>query len=66
VNLAWNEIGDGTLIPVPQHYRECFHVRVFFEVSEEIQQKKADGIVGKADQAILMGDNGTDEREIYQ
>lgn len=50
----------------PQHCREGFHVRVFFEVPEEIQQKNADGIVSKTDQAILMGHNGTNEGEIYQ
>ena len=54
------------LIPVPQRCREGFHVGVFFEVSEEIQQKKADRIVSKTDQAILMGDNGSYKREIYQ
>jgi hypothetical protein len=54
------------LIPAPQRCREGFHVGVFFEVSEEIQQKKADRIVGKTDQAIFMSDDGTDEREIYQ
>src|SRR3972149_12123369 len=53
------------LIPVPQHCREGFHVGVFFEVPEEIQQKKADRIIGKTDKAILMGHDGTDEREIY-
>ena len=54
------------LIPVSQHCCEGFHVGVFFEVAEEIQQKKADGIIGKPDQAILMGDNGTDKRKVYQ
>ena len=60
--------GNASLVPVPQHCREDFHVGVFFEVPEEmeIQQKKADGIEGKTDQAILMGHNGTDKREIYQ
>jgi hypothetical protein len=54
------------LVPVPQHGHEGFHVRVFFEVSEEIQKKKADRIVGDPDQAVPMGDNGPDKRKIYQ
>jgi hypothetical protein len=54
------------LIPVPQRLHEGFHVRVFFEVSAEIQQKKADRIVSDPSQAVPMGDDGTDKGEIYQ
>ena len=54
------------LIPVPQNLHEGFHVGVFFDVSEEIQQKKTDGIVCDSDQAILMGNNRTDKREIHE
>jgi len=52
--------------PVMQRLHEGFHVGILFEMAEEIQKKKADRIVGDPDQAVPMGNDGTDKREIYQ
>jgi hypothetical protein len=35
-------------------------------MSEEIQKKKADRIVGDSDQTVLIGDDGANKRKIYQ
>jgi len=52
--------------PVMQRLHEGFHVGILFQMAEEIQKKKAHRIVGDPDQAIFMGDDGTDKRKIYQ
>jgi hypothetical protein len=45
---------------------KAFMSAYFSRWQEEMQQKKADGIVGKTDQAIFMRDDRTDEGKIYQ
>ena len=52
--------------PVTHRLHEGFHVGILFEMAEEIQQKKADRIVGDPDQTVPMGDDGTDKRKIHQ
>jgi hypothetical protein len=52
--------------PVMQRLHEGFHVRILFEMAEEIEKKKADRIVGDSDQAVPIGDDGTDKRKIHQ
>ena len=49
-----------------QRHNEVFHIGKLFQMAEEIEKKKADRIVGDPDQAVPMGDDGTDKREIYQ
>jgi len=53
-------------IPVLEDFQKGFHVGVFFKVTEELAEKKADRVIGKTRRGIFVGDNGTDKREICQ
>jgi len=53
-------------VPVPEHFHEGLHVRIFFDMPEQFQKEKTCGIIGDSNQGILMGDQGADEGEIYQ
>jgi len=53
-------------IPVMEDFQKSFHVGVFFKVTEELAEKKADRVIGKTRRGIFVGDNGTDKREICQ
>jgi len=53
-------------LPVPDHLHEGLHVGIFFNMAEEIQKKKTDGIIGNPNQGVLMRDQGTDKGKIYQ
>ena len=66
-------IADTCIEPVVLSFNwitECvnksFHIGVFFEITEKLQQKKTDGIIGEAGEAIPVGDNGANKGEIYQ
>lgn len=48
------------------HVKEGFHVGVLFEIAEELQQKETDRVIGEAQEGILVGHNGPDEREVYK
>jgi len=64
------DTGEKTVMsspfPIPKDLHEGFHVGVFFEVSEKIEKKKTDGIIGDPGDGISMSDQGTDEGEINQ
>ena len=51
---------------ITQGVNKSFHIGVFFEISEELQQKENDGIIGEAGKTISVGDNGANKGEIYQ
>jgi len=53
-------------VSVMEDAQEGFHVGIFFKVTEELAEKKADRVIGKTGRGIFVGDNGTDKREIYQ
>ena len=46
--------------------KKGLHIGVLFEVTEEFQQKETDRVIGEADKAIFVGDNGADKGEVYQ
>ena len=46
--------------------KKGLHIGVLFEVTEELQQKETDRVIGEADKAIFVGDNGADKGEVYQ
>lgn len=51
---------------VVQHIDKGFRVGILFDVSKKLQQEEADRIVGKADGAIPVSNDGSDKREIDQ
>ena len=53
-------------IPVLEDFQKRLHVGVFFKETEELAEKKTDGVIGKTKRGIPAGHNGTDKREIYQ
>jgi hypothetical protein len=53
-------------IPVLENFQEGFHVGVFFKGTEELGEKKAHRVIGKAEARVTVSDNGADEREIHQ
>ena len=52
--------------PVPDYLHEGLHIRKLFDMPEEIQDKKANGIIGGSRYGVLMSDKGTDKGKIYQ
>jgi hypothetical protein len=51
---------------IPQHVNKGFHVGIFFDVAEKFQQEETDRVIGEAGSAILVGNDRSDKREIYQ
>jgi hypothetical protein len=51
---------------IPQHVNKGFHVGVFFDVAEKFQQEETDRVIGETGSAILVGNDRSDKREIYQ
>ena len=51
---------------IPNGFHEILHAGVFFKVSEQFQQKKADGVIGKSGEAVLMRNDGPYKRKIDQ
>ena len=51
---------------IPNGFHEILHAGVFFKISEQFQQKKADGVIGKSGEAVLMRNNGPYKRKIDQ
>jgi len=51
---------------VARHVKEGFHVGVLFEIAKELQQEETDRVIGEAQEGILVGHNGADEREVYK
>jgi hypothetical protein len=45
---------------------EGFHVGIFFEIPKQLKQEKTDRVIGKPQGLISMGNNGSDEREVYK
>jgi hypothetical protein len=70
---GYTMIADACIEPVvlpfnrvAHHMKEGFHVRIFFEVSKQLKQKETDRVIGEAQEGILVGHNGPDEREVYK
>jgi hypothetical protein len=40
---------------IPNGFHEILHAGVFFKISEQFQQKKADGVISKPVEAVFMG-----------
>jgi hypothetical protein len=51
---------------VPEYIDKGFHVGILFDVSKKLEQKETDRIISKADGAIPVGNDGSDERKIDQ
>ena len=51
---------------IPNGFHEILHAGVSFKVSEQFQQKKADGVIGKSGEAVLMRNDGPYKRKIDQ
>lgn len=52
--------------PVTNGIDEGFHVRIFFEVTKQFKQEKADRVIGESDKRVFVGNNGSDKGKIYQ
>lgn len=70
---GYTMIADACIEPVVLSFnrvvhrmKEGFHIGVLFEIAEELKQKETDRVIGEAQECILVGHNGADEREVYQ
>lgn len=55
-----------SFFPVTDSLGEGFHIRIFFEIPKQVEQEKAYGIIGKTQRFVCMGDDGSNEKEIYK
>ena len=51
--------------PVTNGIDEGFHVRIFFEVTKQLKQEKADRIIGTSQRFVFMSNNGSNKGEVY-
>lgn len=51
---------------IAQHLNECFHIGILLDVAEQFDQEQADGVVGEANEAVSVGNDGADKGKIYQ
>ena len=51
---------------IPNGFHKILHAGVLFKISEQFQQKKTDGIISKAVEAVLMSNDGPYKRKIDQ
>jgi hypothetical protein len=60
---------DPVVLPldgVAQHLNECFHIGILFEVAEQFDQEQTHRVIGEANEAVSVGNDGADKGEIYQ
>ena len=55
-----------SLFFIPNGFHKILHAGVLFKISEQLQQKKTDGIIGKSSETILTSDEGPHKRKIDQ
>ena len=55
-----------SFLSITDYLDEGFHIGIFFEISKQLKQEKAHGVIGKSCGFIPMGDDGWDEGEIHQ
>jgi hypothetical protein len=54
------------LASIANYFYEIFHAGVFFEITKQFQQEKADRVIGTSQRLVFMRNNGSNKGEVYQ